>query len=376
MKKFALCFAALMFMSLAFFSFIRQSGKNDFAVIAYYSGDVNRIDSHDVSKLTHIIYSFCHLKGNRLHVDDARDSATIKKLVSLKPGHKKLKVLLSLGGWGGCKECSPVFATAEGRNEFARSVKEINDYFGTDGIDLDWEYPAIEGHPGHPYAPEDKQNFTALVNALRKSLGNKHEITFAAGGFPKFLEESIEWKEVMATVNYVNLMSYDLVSGFSTQTGHHTPLYSNPSQVPSANNAIDYLISIGVPAGKIVIGAAFYARTWENVDSLNNGLYRPGKFKSFIPYRQFNTRLAEKEGFIFYRDSTSQAAYGYNPATRTFATFDDPVSIAAKTKYVRDRKLKGIMFWELTLDKARNGLVDVIDRVKKERGYATNQSSL
>jgi chitinase len=244
-------------------------------------------------------------------------------------------------------------------------VKEINDYFKTDGIDLDWEYPAIEGHPGHPYDAADKKNFTALVKALRKSLGKKNEISFAAGGFPKFLEESIEWKEVMATADYVNLMSYDLVSGFSTTTGHHTPLYSNPSNVPSANNAIDYLVSIGVPPGKIVIGSAFYARTWENVDSLDNGLYRPGKFKSFIPYRQFNARLTEKDGYVFYRDSLAQAAYAYNPSTRTFATFDDSLSIAAKTRYVADRKLKGIMFWELTLDKGRGGLVDVIDHVKK-----------
>ena len=58
MKRFALCLTVLMFFSLIFLSFMRQAGKNDFAVIAYYSGDVNKIDSHDVKKLTHIIYSF------------------------------------------------------------------------------------------------------------------------------------------------------------------------------------------------------------------------------------------------------------------------------------------------------------------------------
>jgi chitinase len=367
MKRFVFCITALMFLSLFFFSFIKktQQDKHDFAVIAYYSGDDKTIDNYDVKKLTHIIYSFCHLKGNRLNVDDQRDSTTILKLVSLKKDNPKLKVLLSLGGWGGCKLCSPVFATEEGRKEFAKSVKELNDFFKTDGIDLDWEYPAIEGYPGHAYEAADKANFTALVKILRSTLGKKHEISFAAGGFDKFLEQSIDWKQVMPVVNYVNLMSYDLVNGNSTSTGHHTPLYPTATQKESADNAISYLLSVGVPAKKIVIGAAFYARSWENVDSINNGMFQPGKFKSFIPFRQFDKRLTKADGFVFYRDSTAKAPYAYNPASKTFATFDDPLSIESKTKYVVDKGLKGIMFWELSLDQPTGGLLDVIDRVKK-----------
>lgn len=367
MKKIVYSITALMFLSLFLFSFIKNSAiDRQLAVIAYYSGDSKTIDNYPVEKLTHIIYSFCHLKGSRLNVDNKGDSATIKKLVSLKKKYPKLKVLLSLGGWGGCEFCSPVFSTDEGRKTFARSVKQINDYFQTDGIDLDWEYPAIEGHPGHAFKLEDKANFTALVKDLRNSLGNKHEISFAAGGFPKFLQESIDWTEVMSVVDYVNLMSYDLVNGYSTKTGHHTPLYSTTEQVESVDNAISYLSSLGVPTNKIVIGAAFYARTWENVEPVNNGLYQAGKFKSFISYRQFDSRLSKENGFVFYRDTIANSAYAYNTAKKTFATFDDPLSIEAKTKYAIDKGLKGIMFWELTLDRPAGGLLDVIDRAKKK----------
>lgn len=351
------------------FGFRTQSKKKgeEMVVIAYYSGNSKAIDNFQVKKLTHIIYSFCHLKGNRLNVDNANDSATIKKLVSLKAMNPKLKVLLSLGGWGGCEFCSPVFATEAGRDEFAKSVKEVNDHFGTDGIDLDWEYPAIEGYPGHKYQSSDRGNFTALVKAIRNALGDQHEISFAAGGFNDFLKRSIDWKEVMSVVNYVNLMSYDLVNGFSTTTGHHTPLFSTASQAESADNAIRYLTSVGVAANKIVIGAAFYARTWERVTSANNGLNQPGKFKSFIPYRQMDQRLSTDSGFVFYRDTVAKAGYAYNAAKRTFATFDDKLSIRNKTQYVKDKGLHGIMFWELTLDTDSDGLLDVIDKVKNEK---------
>jgi chitinase len=363
--------SALLFLSALLLSFgLRaQNGeaKPGMAVIAYYSGNSKAIDNYPVKRLTHIIYSFCHLKGNRLNVDNADDSATIVKLVSLKAINPKLKVLLSLGGWGGCEFCSPVFATDAGREGFAKSVKEINDYFKTDGIDLDWEYPSIEGYPGHKYQSSDRGNFTALVKAIRNSLGDQHEISFAAGGFNEFLKRSVDWKEVMPVVNYVNLMCYDLVNGFSTTTGHHTPLYSTASQVESTDNAVRYLTSMGVPADKMVIGSAFYGRSWEKVPAVNNGLNQPGKFKSFIPYRQFSQRVSADSGFVFYQDTIAKAPYAYNAATRTFATFDDKLSIRNKTQYVKDKGLHGIMFWELTLDNYSDGLLDVIDKVKNEK---------
>ncbi len=341
----------------------RQGNPNSpVNVIAYYSGNAEGIDAYKVEQLTHIIYSFCHLKGNRLHVDDAKDSLTIKKLVSLKKKNSSLKVMLSLGGWGGCKSCSDVFSTAKGIKEFAVSVKELNNYFGTDGIDLDWEYPAIEGVPGHPYRPEDKPNFTALLKALRKELGVKNEISFAAGGFTKFLKESIEWNKVAPLIDRVNLMSYDLISGYSTTTGHHTPLYSNQQQKESADNAINYLEQTGFPVNKIVIGAAFYARTWEGVDTGNRGLYQSGKFQKFLPYKHFTTGLSPDSGFVFFRDDMAKAPWAYHSQSKIFATFDDEVSIQNKTAYVLEKGLNGIMFWELTLDKPEDGLLAIIHK--------------
>ncbi len=345
---------------------LSQQQSADFAVIAYYFGDAAGIDGYPVEKLTHIIFSFGHLRGNKLSIDDAKDSAAIKKLVSLKKRNPRLKIILSLGGWGGCEFCSQTFSVAKGRNEFAQSTKELLLYFKADGIDLDWEYPAIEGHPGHAYKKEDRQNFTALVQALRDTLGSGYEISFAAGGFDKFLQESVEWDKVMPLLDKVNLMSYDLVSGFSKVTGHHTPLYSTVEQKRSTDNGVRYLDSIGVPRSKLIIGAAFYARVWENVASINNGLYQAGTFKSFIGYNQFPSVLSKNNGYVFYRDSIAKAPYAYNPSRKLFATFDDSLSIAHKTKYVKEKGLGGIMFWELSLDKKTNGLVDVIDRVKKQ----------
>ncbi len=354
-------FLFLIIFSLATFTAFQASAQKK-AVIAYYSGRLEALDSYSAKEITHIIYCFGHLQGNKLHLSRQRDTLLIQKMVAMKNENKELKVLLSLGGWGGCATCSDAFSTAAGRAEFARSVKELTDYFKSDGIDLDWEYPSIEGYPGHKFVPEDKQNFTDLVKELRKVLGKKKTITFAAGGFQKFLEESVDWKNVMKYVNYVNLMTYDLVNGYSTVTGHHTALYSTPSLKESTDNCVTYLINAGVDPAKLIIGAAFYSRVWENVADTNNGLYQSGKFKGSFGFDQFPEKL---KGYSLYWDDVAKAPYAYNAAEKLFATFDDKRSIEAKTNYVLEKKLGGIMFWHLGHDTPKDGLVDTINKALK-----------
>src|SRR5947209_3243481 len=83
--------------------------KQDIKVIAYFSGSTKQLDSIDLSKITHLIYCFGHLDGHRLKIGNARDSAKIEKMVGLKKKKPDLKVILSMGGWGGCENCSDGF---------------------------------------------------------------------------------------------------------------------------------------------------------------------------------------------------------------------------------------------------------------------------
>ena len=348
-----------------FFSAALFAMKPDIRVIAYYSGNSEKLDQYPVEKLTHIIYSFSHLNGNELDIGNENSIATVKKMVELKKRNSDLKVILSLGGWGGCKTCSEVFSSESDRKNFSLSVKKLLVKYKADGIDLDWEYPAVEGFPGHPYKPEDKQNFTLLVKSLRNTLGDLYEISFAAGGFEKYLEEAIEWEKVAPLINYVNLMSYDLVHGYSIVTGHHTPLYSTPDQVLSVDFGIQQLMIRGVPKEKIIIGAAFYGRYWENVPNINNGLYQPGRYLKSESIRELENLLSTDKSFQYFWDDVAKASYLYNTERKLFVTYDNRQSIELKTKYAIENNLGGIMFWELSLDYFKGGLLDVVDSVKK-----------
>jgi chitinase len=336
-----------------------------FEVIAYYTGDGTTIQNYPIDKLTHIIFSFLHLRGDTISFDNEKQAITLRQLTDLKKKYPKLKILVSLGGWGGCETCSPVFAQQSGRKNFAASVVRLLKTYNADGIDLDWEYPSIEGYPHHAYISDDRQNFSELIKECRKAMGSKYELSFAAGGFETFLSKSVDWQTVMPLVTRVNLMTYDLVNGNSKQTGHHTALYSRPEQLESTDNCVKYLLKTGLPANKLVIGAAFYARIWEQVNSTANGLYQQGTFKRSLGYKQFDTVLNSANGWVHYWDDTAKAPYAYNSGQQLFATFDNAQSLAAKVTYAHQHGLKGIMFWELMNDTFSNGRLDAIDKAVK-----------
>lgn len=329
-------------------------------IIAYYMGDGSDLQRYNVGQLTHIIYSFLHLNGNQLSFDSAKDKQALQRLVALKKQHPDLKVMLSLGGWGGCETCSDIFNNAENRKAFAKSTLAIIEEYQADGIDLDWEYPTISGFPGHKFAAYDSANFTALIQELRAVFGNRYELSFAAGGFDSFLETAVDWDAIMPLLDNVNLMSYDIVNGATPHTGHHTALYSTPQQKDSTDNAVQFLLRKGVAPEKIIIGTAFYARVWEQVSATNNGLYQPGVHIDGADYKEFATRFNPADGFIYHWDDIAKAPSFYSPSKKIFATFDDKRSLAEKARYVQQYKLGGMMFWQLPHDTDKDGLLDAI----------------
>ena len=354
----------LLFFLFSFYIVAAQK-KQPYKIIAYYTGNGETISQYRVDKFTHIIYSFLKLQNDTLTFKDSAQQITLQQIVQLKKDHPQLKIMVSVGGWGGCALCSDLFASEVHRQNFAKTTIALFKQYGIDGLDLDWEYPAIEGYPGHKYDTADKNNFTQLVKTVRQQMGNDYLLSFAAGGFTNYLEQSVDWDAVIPFVDFVNLMTYDLVSGSSPVTGHHTALYDYKEGQQSAGSCVNWLLNKKIPAGKLVIGAAMYARVWENVSDIDHGLYQPGKFKRGVSYADFKNYFSDTSGYRYYWDDQSKAPYQYNAAQQLFATFDDPHSIEEKTKFIRSKKLGGIMFWQLLDDLKEGGLLEEMNKFLK-----------
>jgi len=357
------------FIGLLFFSCLSSKEERHLSevnpqVIAYYAGNEKSIDEFNLEGVNQLIYSLLHLKGNQLAIDNKADSLTLLNVVNQKKKYPKLKVLVSLGGWGGCKTCSDVFSTEEDRIAFAISTAQIIASYQADGIDLDWEYPGISGFPGHKYQPEDRENFTDLVVQLRKYMKEGDILSFAAGANSDgYFEQSIDWDKVMPLVDNVNLMTYDFYGSGSSKTSHRPPLGSDRFKEGSAISSIQALMNMGVKPEKIIIGAAFYIKTFKEVENINNGFDQNAV--SSKSYNQINFEDV-RSNFNFHWDTSANAPYAYDSINKIFATFDDHKSIQLKSQYALKHNLGGIMFWQLMNDKKQNGLIKTMVDAMKE----------
>jgi chitinase len=326
-----------------------------------------QVDPHSVTRLN---YAFANIQDGRMVTGYAHDAENFAYLTNLRKENPQLTVLVSVGGWLWSTNFSDVSLTKESRAQFIDSAAEFIARYQLDGLDIDWEYPGMPG-AGHPFRPEDKQNFTALLSELRerfdresKKNGRRLYLTIAAGASPDFLAHT-EMNKVARIVDTVNLMSYDYYEpGSGPITGHHAALFTNPAdpEKASVDASVHAFEKAGVPAGKLVLGIPFYGHTWVEVAATNNGLYQPGKAapQPGAPFSAIESSMLD-HGFTRYWDSTAQVPWLYNPDTRTFVSYEDQQSIAGKCKYVHAHKLAGVMIWDLENDDTSSTLLKALN---------------
>ncbi len=280
----------------------------------------------------------------------------VGQLKALKEQNPHLMTILSVGGWG-AGGFSDALLTPQGREAFAQSGIELMLKYDFDGLDLDWEYPCID-EAEIDARPEDKKNFTKMMWLLRAKMdalsivtGRKYHLSMAVGCGKERYAHIMELAELGTFLDEINLMSYDMRNGNSEMTGHHTNLFNNSGdkRPGSAKYAIDLFVEHGVPIEKLVIGAAFYGRGWTGVQGGGTGLNAPSAGKEFrgggLSYALLSDQALQKEhGYTRYWDDEAKAPYLFNG--ETFISYDDTESVAEKIKYVIERGMKGLMYWE------------------------------
>lgn len=312
--------------------------------------------------LTHINFAFAKIdRSGRAAFEDPHAIGALDKLVSHKNRHPDLKILISVGGWQ-AEGFSDAALTETSRKVFARSlVKLIRDH-SIDGIDLDWEYPG-QGAGGIKYRPEDKRNFTLLLETVRRHLDEeahrvaRHRYLLTIASADREYFDHTEMNQLHVHLDWINIMTYDFYNSLTRTTGHHAGLYRAelaPATGRNADSAVRQHLNAGIPAAKLVLGVAFYGRSFAGVTAQHRGLLQPyERYEADYSYRDLIDRFIGRQGFVRYWDDRAQAPYLWNETSRTFITYDDPQSIEVKARYAKAQGLGGVMFWELSQD--RNG---------------------
>ena len=370
---FRTCWIAILFTTIfPSFSYgaVRTPVKLEVTGYVFARGNALLPGQVDGKYLTRINYAFANIKDGRMVLGAAADAQNFALLTALRNANPRLTVLVSVGGWLWSQNFSDMALTAARRRVFEESAMEFLAQYDLDGLDIDWEYPGLPG-AGHPHRAEDKENFTALLSELRarfdaesRKTHRRLYLTIAMGGGADVIAHT-EMRKVARYVDTVNLMTYDYYeAGSDPTTGHHAPLFANPADPKkvSSDETVREYEKEGVPAAKILLGVPFYGRAWGDVADQNHGLFQPGKEVAGFD-GQYSSIAANLlgQGFTRYWDDAAKAPYLYNAEKHIFVSYEDPESLAAKCKYVRERKLGGVMFWEYFGDPEQK-LLQTIDQ--------------
>jgi chitinase len=248
-------------------------------------------------------------------------AGNFEQLAELKAKYPDLKVIMSLGGYGGSAFFSPGVSTPAARRALVASC--INMYIkgnpgvnpsgsaqafpatspsqtllypnGTtagifDGFDIDWEYPGNNNNPADAYSSADTENlvlmmkeFRTQLNALSRSTGKQYTLSVE---LPAGLQNAVD-EDPAGLARYAN---YDVIMDYDFQgpwdgtgpTNFESNLYESPAAPDttaepsiSLSSTVKYYEGRGVRSRQLVVGLPYYGHGWTGVPAGSNfGLYQ------------------------------------------------------------------------------------------------------
>ncbi|HEY5799352.1 MAG TPA: glycosyl hydrolase family 18 protein [Burkholderiaceae bacterium] len=236
-----------------------------------------------------------------------------------------------------------------------------------DGVDIDWE---------------DKIETDTQIGQLIALI---KDLKTAASAHPRYASQPLlvtfptyilnlntmtvpDWKvEVASLVDQFNIMSYEMSFPHGTwKTAHFAPLYGiNRTTHPvDINSTVQEYVKKGIAPSKIGIGIGFYGSSfappvtgpdqplsaqssndteWSYANLVNGGFLSNGEYiwdeVAQMGYRRYTKEKGYPEGYTGHAE--------YNTSTSGFLSYEDPASINAKGKFVREKNLGGTILWTI-----------------------------
>ncbi|KAI9653887.1 MAG: hypothetical protein M1821_006918 [Bathelium mastoideum] len=307
------------------------------------------------NELTHVLYAFANLDADTGEVvlsdsyadlqkhyptDSWNDNGTdvygcVKQLFLLKQKNRKLKTLLSIGGYTYSPSFPSMASTASGRETFASSAALTNyssTVYGNDDMLLTFASPAGE------------------LLSVQRSRANLAWTNATAG--PQNYE-LMDLKGMDQYLDFWNLMAYDYDGSWATISGHDANVYTSttdPLSTPfNTDQAVNYYISQGIAPSKIVMGMPIYGRSFTNTagpgtnfSGVGSGSWQDGVW---------DYKALPQPGATVYTDTDIIASWTYDNSTQTLISYDTPQIATLKTQYIQSKGLGGGMWWEASGDR-------------------------
>ncbi|ATY60504.1 chitinase 18-11 [Cordyceps militaris] len=335
----------------------------------YEFHDLEHLPPKDITAgVTHVITAFA--KSDIFNNATSADYAPFKPLSEIRAlFDSDAKVCMAIGGFGDTDGFSAGAASEASRKLFAKNVANVTDTLGYDCVDVDWEYPGGNGNDYKQNPNEGKvseiETYPLLLQEIKTALGDK-ELSIAVpgreGDMIAYTMDTVP--DIVATVDFVNVMAYDLMNRRDNVTNHHT-------SVAGSLASVNAYIGRGVPADKLNLGFAFYAKNFTTMpnmtcitptgcptvlleDSEGKDTNISGVATGGSPFFD-DVSFSDKTFLNAFNNSQADTDLGgqwfWDASNPTYWTYDTPEFIAKKfTDIVKAKKLGGVFAWSMTLD--------------------------
>ena len=271
-----------------------------------------------------------------------------------------LKIYIAIGGWAfndpgpTATTFSDLAASIPRQKVFMESLISFMSTYGFDGLDLDWEHPVSSERSGREV---DYTNFSAFMTRLKKTLSASSKgLTVTLPASYWYLQH-FDLEGLGKSVDWFNIMSYDL-HGTWDQGNKWTGAYLNAhTNLTEIDAALDLLWRNDVDPNKVVLGLAFYGRTFSTTSSTCNApgcTYESGaqagrcsKEVGILMNSEID-EYVEKNSVtpvLYKKEAVKVVSWG-----NQWVAYDDEETLKMKSEYAQSLCLGGLMVWAITHD--------------------------
>lgn len=262
----------------------------------------------------------------------------------MKSEHPDVKVMLAVGGWNhGPGPFQAVVVDAGKRQRFIDTSLALLNKWGLDGLDIDWEYQDAVGG-----TQEQLKGFSTLLREMSQAYHAQGKLLSAAvsANF-NLIDANYEIPVLSETLDFINIMAYDLHGSWEKFTGHVAPLHSRPDEEGdelhlNVEAVINRWIERGAAPQKINIGLVTYGRSFTlanpSVHDIGSPATGPGQIGQYVPESGdfAYAELCEQANQGLWQIYRNQAqAVPYAVKGDQWVGFDDEESISAKVRCLK-----------------------------------------